>query len=188
MEEKHLEGDKIVQTWDNQKNWQRVAGRATLRVGPIKKILVVSVTGGVNHYISNGNTYHHTYTNWYGNADLSAMYKKFALSFGLQTNFNRFYGETLNGGENIHFVMFAYKHKTLSIGAGVINPFVDNYKVQNENWSENASFKKAMYIKESSRLLAFQLTYNFSFGRAFTSGQKRLNNADNDSGVMSTGK
>jgi hypothetical protein len=188
MEEKHLEGDKIIQTWDNQKNWQRLAGRTTLRVGPIKQILVLSVTGGVNHYISNGNNYHHTYTNWFGNADISAMYKKFVMNFGLQTNWNWFYGETLNGGENIHYVMFAYKHKTLSIGAGVINPFVDNYKVQYENWSENASFKKAMYIKESSRLAVFTLTYNFSFGRSFTAGQKRLNNTDDDSGVMKTGK
>ena len=188
MDEKHLEGDKIVQTWDNQKNWQRLLGRTTLRVGPIKKILVFSVTGGVNHYISNGNTYRHTYTNWFTNMDLSATYKKFMANAGLQTNWNWFYGETLNGGENIHFVMVAYKHKTLSIGAGIINPFVDNYKVQYENWSENASFKKAMYVKESSRLLTFTLTYNFSFGRTFTGGQKRLNNADNDSGVMQTGK
>ena len=188
MEEKHLEDNKIVQTWDNQKNWQRAAGRATLRVGPVKKILVLSVTGGVNHYISNGNTYRHTYTNWYGNVDATAMYKKFMVNMGLNTNYNRFYGETLNGGENIHYLMLGYKHKTLSLGVGAINPFVDNYKVQNENRSEHASYKKAMYIKESSRLLVFNLTYNFSFGRAFTGGQKRLNNADNDSGVMSTGK
>jgi len=188
MEEKYVDGDKIVQTWDNQKNWQRIAGRTTLRVGPIKKILVVSVTGGVNHYISNGNTYRHTYTNWYGNVDISAMYKKFVANFGMNTNYNWFYGETLNGGENIHYLMFGYKHKTLSLGVGAINPLIDNYKVQNENWSQHASYKKAMYIKESSRLLVFQLTYNFSFGRIFTGGQKRLNNADNDSGVMSTGK
>ena len=188
MEEKQIESNKIVQTWDNQKNWQRVAGRATLRVGPIKKIIVLSLTGGVNHYISNGNVYQHTYTNWYTNVDLSAMYKNVVANFGLNTNYNRFYGETLNGGENLHYVMFGYKHKTLSIGAGVLNPFVDNYKVQNENWSKHASYKKAMYIKESSRMLVLQLTYNFSFGRAFTGGQKRLNNADNDAGVMSTGK
>ena len=188
MEEKCLEGDKIVQIWDNQKNWQRVAGRTTLRVGPIKQILTFSVTGGVNHYISNGNTYRHTYTNWFSNLDLSAMYKKVTMNIGLETNWNWFYGETLNGGENIHYIMVAYKHKTLSIGVGVINPFIDNYKVQNENWSQHAAFKKAMYLKESSRLLAFNLTYNFSFGRVFTGGQKRLNNADNDSGVMQTGK
>jgi hypothetical protein len=188
MDEKYAEGDKIVQTWDNQKSWQRLATRATLRVGPIKKILMLSVTGGINHYISNGNTYRHTYTNQYVNMDLSATYKKVMMNFGLQTNYNWFYGETLSGGENIHYIMVGYKHKNLSLGAGMFNPFVDNYKVEYENWSQHASFKKSMSIKESSRLFLVNLSYNFSFGRTFKAGQKRLNNTDDASGVMSTGK
>ena len=56
MDEKYLEGNKIIQTWDNQKNWQRVVASANLRVGPIKDILQFSVNGGMNHYMSNGNT------------------------------------------------------------------------------------------------------------------------------------
>jgi hypothetical protein len=188
MDEKYLDGDKIVQTWDNQQSWQRLAGRSTLRVGPVKQILTMSLTGGVNHYISNGNHYNHTYTNWFGNVDVTAMYKKMMINVGIQTNWNWFYGETLNGGENIHYLMIGYRNKSLSLGAGMINPFVDNYKVENENRSQYASYKKNMYIKESSRLLVFNLTYNFSFGRTFKGEQKRLNNADNDSGVMSTGK
>ena len=188
MDEKYVDGDKIVQTWDNQKNWQRLAGRTTLRVGPVKQILVVSVTGGINHYISNGNTYRHTYTNWFSNMDVTATYKKVMMNVGMQTNWNWFYGETLNGGENIHYLMIGYRNKNLSLGVGMINPFVDNYKVEYENWSQHASFKKSMYIKESSRMLLLNLTYNFSFGRTFRGEQKRLNNADNDSGVMQSGK
>ena len=188
MDEKRLENGKIIQTWDNQKNWQRAAGRLTLRVGPVKDIVTLSVTGGVNHYISNGNTYKHEYTNWYTNMQLNAMYKKFTAGFIMETNWNWFYGETMNGGENIHIIMLGYKHKDLSLTAGMFNPFVDNYKQQSENWSEYASYKKSNYIKESSRMLIFQLTYNFSFGRTFKAGQKRLNNTDDDSGVMSSGK
>jgi len=32
------------------------------------------------------------------------------------------------------------------------------------------------------------LSYNFSFGRKFKVTQRKVNNSDNDSGVMSTGK
>lgn len=39
MDEKIQEGNKIVQTWDNQKDWQKLSGRAMLRVGPIRDIL-----------------------------------------------------------------------------------------------------------------------------------------------------
>ncbi len=188
MDEKYLDGDKIVQTWDNQKNWQRMATRMTLRVGPVKDIVTLSATGGVNHYISNGNTYRHEYTNWFTDIQLNAVYKNFNAGFGLNTSWNWFYGETMSGGENLHYLMAGYKYKNLSLMAGMFNPFVNNYKVDSENWSQYASYKKSNYLKESSRMFTLRLTYNFSFGRSFKSGQKRLNNADDDSGVMSTGK
>lgn len=188
MDEKYSDGDKIVQTWDNQKDWQWLSGRLTLRVGPIKDIVTWSTTVGINHYISNGNTYKHTYTNRFMTTELNAMYKRFTAGFGLETNWNWFYGETMSGGENIHYLMAGYKHKNLSLTAGMFNPFADNYKVQSENRSQYASYKKSSYIKESSRMFLLRLTYNFSFGRTFKSEQKRLNNADDDSGVMSTGK
>jgi hypothetical protein len=188
MDEKRLEGNRIVQTWDNQQDWQRAASRLMLRIGPVKDILQLSVTGGVNHYISNGNTYHHTYTNWFMNGEISATYKKFMLGAGLMTNWNWFYGETMNGGENIHYAMISYKHKNVSVAFSMFNPFVDNYKQETENWSEYASYHRSNYIKETSRAFVIRLTWDFSFGRTFKAGEKRLNNTDEDSGVMSTGK
>ena len=188
MDEKFQEGNKIIQTWNNQKNWQRVTGSAMFRVGPIKDILQFSFTGGVNHYISNGNTYSYTYTNWYCNLQASLTWKKFMLMYQLDTNWNWFWGETLDGGENIQILMAKYNFKNLSLGIGAFNPFSDNWKVQSENWNQYASSKKTSYIKESSRLFVVSVSYNFSFGRTYKAGQKRLNNSDSDSGVMSTGK
>ena len=188
MDEKYQEGNKIIQTWNNQKNWQRVVGFAMFRVGPIKDILQFSFTGGVNHYISNGNTYSHRYTNWYCNMQASFTWKKFMLMYQMNTNWNRFWGETLEGGENIQMFMAKYNFKNVSLGIGAFNPFSDNWKVQSENWNQYASSKKTSYIKESSRLFVVSVSYNFSFGRTYKAGQKRLNNSDSDSGVMSTGK
>lgn len=188
MDEKFQEGDKIIQTWNNQKDWQRLAGQMILRVGPIKDLLQVSVTGGVNHYISHGNTYSHTYTNWFAQAQASLTYKKFTLTYQMNTNWNWFWGETMGGGENIQALMLNYRVKDLTIGFGAFNPFTDDYKQQTENWNQYASFKKSMHIKESSRLFLVNLSYNFSFGRKYKSGDKRINNSDNDSGVKSTGK
>ena len=188
MDEKYQEGNKIIQTWNNQKNWQRVVGSAMFRVGPIKDILQFSFTGGVNHYISNGNTYSHRYTNWYCNMQASLTWKKFMLMYQMNTNWNRFWGETLEGGENIQMFMAKYNFRNLSLGIGAFNLFSDNWKVQSENWNQYASSKKTSYIKESSRLFVVSVSYNFSFGRTYKAGQKRLNNSDSDSGVMSTGK
>lgn len=188
MEEKYQEGDKIVQTWDNQKDWQKLSGRVTLRVGPIKDMLQFSFTGGVNHYMSHGNTYSHTYTNWYCNAEASFNYKQFSLYWQMNTNWNNFWGETLSGGENIQVLVMYYTHKNLRVGLGAFNPFTDNYKQQTENWNKYASYKKTNYVKESSQMFLASVSYNFSFGRKFKAGKRRVNNSDNDSGVMSSGK
>jgi hypothetical protein len=84
--------------------------------------------------------------------------------------------------------MLGYKHRNLSFNVGMLNPFTDNYKQESENRSAYASYKKANHFNESSRMLLMRFSYNFSFGRSFNTSQKRLNNADEDSGVMSTGK
>jgi hypothetical protein len=188
MDEKRLEGDKIIQTWDNQKNWQCAGGMLFLRVGPIREILQISVREGVNHYVSNGNNYAHTYTNWFTNMEMLAAYKGFSVGAGMETNWNRFYGETLTGGENLHYIVLGYKHKNMSLRLGMNYPFSDNYKQDTENWSRYASYKKSNYLRESSRMLLVRFVYNISFGRKFNSGEKRLNNADDESGVMNVGK
>lgn len=43
-------------------------------------------------------------------------------------------------------------------------------------------------MKESSQMFLASVSYNFSFGRKFKAGQRRVNNSDNDSGVMSNRK
>ena len=188
MDEKYQEGNLIVQSWDNQRNWQNVTSTARLRVGPFWDILQVSLNGGVNHYISRGNAYLHRYTNWWGQADASVTWRNWSLYYLVQTNWNSFRGETLKGGENIQALQLGYRHKDLMVGMMVINPFTDNYKQESENWNRYASYRRSNYLKESSRLFVVTLSYNFSFGRKFKAAQKRVSNEDNDSGVRSTGK
>lgn len=188
MDEKRLEGNKVIQTWDNQKNWQRITAFANFRIGPVKDILQFSLNGGVNHYISNGNAYTHRYTNWWCQADASVTWKKWSLGYMVMTNWNWFKGETMSGGENLQGLQLGYRHKDLMVGMRVFNPFTDNYKQETENWNRYASFHRSNYIKESSKLFVATVAYNFSFGRNYHAAQKKINNADNDSGVMNAGK
>lgn len=188
MDEKFQENNKIIQTWNNQKNWQRLTASGNFKVGPIKDIFQLSFTGGVNHYMSNGNTYSHRYTNWWCEANASVTWKKWSLMYMVMTNWNWFKGETLSGGENVQGAQLNYRIKDLTLGVLVINPFTDNYKQETQNWNKYASFHRSNYVKESSRMVALTLSYNFSFGRKYNAAQKKVNNADNNSGVMSTGK
>jgi hypothetical protein len=188
MEEKRLDGTKIVQTWDNQKSWQRMTTDLQLRLGPVKDILLLSLNTGFNRYISHGNSYRHIYNNPFVNAMLAGFYKNFQASLIWNTNWNRFYGETMEGGENMHIILMNYRHKKMNFGLGAFNPFVNNYHMDTENWSECAAYKQKLYSNDISRLFLFQFSYNFDFGRSFNAGGKRLNNADEDAGVMKSGK
>lgn len=188
MDEKFVEGNKIIQTWDNQKSWQRIAPMVQLRVGPVADILQFSVSGGLRHFISNGNTYKHHYSNWWLDATVSANWKNFSFVYQIQTNQNSFSGETLKGGENLQVIMLGYKWKDLHVGCGMVNPFTDDYKIQDENWNRYASSRKTNFVKESAQMAFISLSYNFSFGRHYVSGSKKLNNKDSGSGIMQTGK
>jgi hypothetical protein len=189
MEEKFPEGNRIVQTWDNQKNMQYASAKLSLRVGPVKNIVTVMLNGGLNHYISNGNNYRHIYNNPYLNAVVFASYKNFKANLMWDfITYNNFYGETMQGGERAHMLLLGYKYKDMNFGVGAINPFANDYRRDSENMSTYASYKRSLYSNDISRLYFFTFSYNFSFGRSFQSGRKRLNNSDDDAGVMKAEK
>ncbi len=188
MDEKQLENRIFVKTFNNQRDFQILNGAMTLRASPFNGNLNIQFQQGINHYMSNGNHYAHRYTHWYYSASVSYTFKWFTAYAEIMDSPNFFRGETLYGGENIHFLGLTYKHDKFTVGAHVANLFLDNYKVLNENWSQYASYKQAMYINESSRLFFLTFSYRFEFGRKYQSTNKRLNNQDNNTGVESAGK
>ncbi len=188
MEETRVENNKFIRTNDNQKSWQKLNTEMELSVNPFKDLFVAKIVTGISYFDSKGNNYHHTYTNWYMRAEANANYKNWSAFFQLQNHKNNMFGETLDIGENYHLFGVMYKHKQLSLGAMMINPFVNNWKAGSENLNASAPSKNWVYIKETSRLLALKVAYNFNFGRKYQSSQKRLNNEDTDTGVMSSRK
>ena len=188
MEETIRENDLFIRTIANQRSWQKLNPEIEVKVGPIKNIISLSVATGINYFDSRGHNYHHTYTNWYYRASAMASYKNWSSFFEIQSHRNNFYGETLQYGENYHILGVNYRYKQLTAGVMVLNPFSDNYKVGSENFSSYAPSKNWMYIKESSRMFAISLSWNFSFGRKYESAEKRLHNEDNNAGTLKSGK
>jgi len=182
------ENGKFILTNNNQQNWQKMNSEMTIRVGPVKRVLQFSVTGGVNHYISEGNTYSHEYTNWYFRASVMAMYKKFMAMFQINTRYNHFYGESLWGGEDIHMLMLRYNQGKFSVGAGIMLPFSDKYKRIEENRNKYVHSSRNSYANDFAQMLVLQFSWNFDFGRMYKGGQRKLNNSDTDSGIISGSK
>lgn len=184
MEETLRENNKFILTDLNQKRWQGMGGNATVRVGPIKNILTFSLTGGLNHYISEGHTYSHTYTNWYYRASVMANYRKWMAMFQIQSRSDSFRGETMHSGEEIHLLMVMYNHGKFSVGAGMMLPFSDTYRRIDESSNRYTPYFSRSYSNDFSRMILLKFNWNFNFGRKFKSGNKRLNNEDTDAGIM----
>lgn len=188
MEETLREGEKFVRTVNNQLSFQKLNPELELKFGPIKDILTISFTNGINYFDSKGHNYHHTYTNWYYTLDAMANYKNWSAFFQIQNHRNEFYGEKLSYGENYHALGVDYRYKQLSVGVMTLNPFTNNYHNGDENFSALAPSKNWWYLKESSRLFVIHLSWNFSFGRKFQSVEKRLYNEDSNQGTLKSGK
>ncbi|MCL2650654.1 MAG: carboxypeptidase-like regulatory domain-containing protein [Candidatus Azobacteroides sp.] len=184
METVLREDDKFIRTNENQKSWQKVNNELTLSAGPIKKYVMLSLTGGLNYYISDGNDYFHTYSNFYLRAQLIGFYKKFTGVFQLQTPNSYFFGETLNGGENMHLFMLSYNAGKYTVGAGIMLPFSNQYTRYGENRNSYMPYTTTAYSNDLARMVLLQFRWNFDFGRKVKSEDKRINNSDSDSGIV----
>lgn len=188
MEETIREGKHFIRTIANQRSWQKINPEVEVKIGPIKDILSLSLSTGINYFDSRGHSYHHIYTNWYYCASAMASYKNWSTYFEIRNHRNDFYGETLTYGENYNLLNVSYRYKQLNVGVMCLNPFNNNYRIGHENFSSPAPSKNWMYIKESSRVFTLTLSWNFSFGRKYESAEKRLHNEDNNAGTLKSGK
>jgi hypothetical protein len=188
MQDVLRETGKFIRTNENQKSWQKLNNELTFSAGPIKNHVMVSLTGGMNYYISDGNTYYHTYTNFYCRAQVMAMYKKMRAIFQLNTANDQFHGETMNGGEKSHLFMLSYNGGKYSIAAGIMSPFSNQYKRYSENRNIYMPYEMYTYANDFSRMVLIKFGWNFDFGRKVKSENKRINNSDTDSGIVRTDK
>ena len=185
MEKIIMENNLFVHTYDNHKNWQKFNSELTFTAGPIKDFLMFSLTGGFNHFVSNGNSYSHKYTNFYYRASVMARYKKLSGVFQIYNANDNFYGETLNGGESMHLFMLSYNIRRCNLGVGVMQPFSE-YKRFDENRNIHTSSEMTSNTKNLSGMVLLKLAWNCEFGRKVNGGNKRFNNQDTDSGIMQT--
>lgn len=184
MEDIYRENDKFIFSFDNQKSWRKLNSELTLNVGPVKKILMFSLTGGVNRYLSKGNSYYHNYTNFYYRAQVMARYKRFTGIFQSQSAYDHFSGESLNGGEDIHLFMLSYNAGKFTVGAGMMLPFSDKYEREFENRNMYTPSTMKMYSNDFSRMVLVKFAWNFDFGRKVKEIRKRVDNQDTDPGIL----
>ncbi|MBR5193349.1 MAG: hypothetical protein IKW37_02895 [Bacteroidaceae bacterium] len=142
----------------------------------------------VKRYISQGNAYTHTHSNWGFRGSIVGMYKHWTLMADMFTSNHELWGETINKGESIHSIAFGYNRGKWAVQAMVMNPFTDDYHQGVENVSKLASNKQLAFSKDLTRMFMLNVSFYLNFGKQKSFARKRLENSDTDAGILSGSK
>lgn len=185
MEETLFEDNHFVRTMANQKGFHRLNLQSTIQIYPWKEHIMIKLNPFFNRYISNGNSYTHTHSNFGFRGSIVGMYKNWVIMAEMSTSQHDLWGETLSRGEALHSIAIGYNHDKFSIQGMIMNPFTKRYEQGVDNLSELAPNKQLAYSTQLGQIVMLNLSFNFDFGKQNRSGGKRINNSDNDSGILS---
>lgn len=191
---KPVMGDKIrenglfIHTYDNQKSWQHANVELSAGYRPFGDLLSLNVTGGYSRYVSVGNRYLHTFNDFYHSETVGINYQRFTFTFMNRRGQNWFFGEEYAANESIHLIDLTYAHPKFTTGITVLNPFTKTYKRDTENFSETAPRQHTWYSNQIQGLAMLKFSYNLRWGEEYKSAQRRMNNTDSESGIVSGGK
>ena len=188
MEETLFDDGMFVRTFDNQKGFHRLNLQANLQLQPFKQYLSIKLNPYFNRYISQGNNYTHTHSNWGFRGSIIGMYKSWMLMMDMFTSYHNLWGETINKDESIHSIVLGYNRGKWGIQAMVMNPFTDDYHQGVENISHLAPNKQVAFSKDFTRMLMLNVSFNLDFGKQRNTASKRIENSDTDTGILTGSK
>ena len=188
MEETLYENGMFVRTYDNQKAFHRLNFQANLQLQPFKQYVSIKLNPYFNRYISRGNTYTHTHSNWGFRGSIIGMYKNWIAMLDMFTSYHEFWGETINKGEAVHSVALGYNKEKWAIQALVFNPFTKDYHQGVENVSKLAPNKQVAFSRDFCPMFMLNVSFNLNFGKQKSEANQRIRNSDTDAGILSGSK
>ena len=184
MEETIYENGRFVRTYDNQKGLHRLMCQANVQLRPFKEYLSINMTPFFNRYISQGNAYTHTHSNWGFRGSIVGMYKQWIFMADMNTSYHDLEGETITKGEAIHSIALGYKKEKWALQGMVMNPFTRDYHQGKENVSRLAPNKQLAFSRDLCPMFMLNVSFNLSFGKQKQMATKRIDNSDKDTGIL----
>lgn len=180
------EDGKFIHIRENGKAWHQVYTTGYIKVSFLDGNLNTSVYGGLNWVNNWGDRFSHVMHNWFINTNIDYTWKNWTPFWEIYTRRKNLDGEFISYSSQATTLGIRYKVKNLSLTAMYTASI--GYSSRRDNLSEYASARIRNYEPEFKNVFYARVQWNFEFGRKYKSGQKKLNNADNDAGVMSSGK
>ena len=185
LPEKREDGSYLfVSKPENQKNHDYKHLLLTPEVHLIKNHLDLNLMCEYQNVKTKGLDYSHEFNYFSYGAEIRYMTGNWNIGYGAYKVEKSFWGEKTNGGEPTSNLAVTYSYKNWQFGVlGLFVFYPHGCVYKDELFNKYVQQKNKVRLADQGNMLVFTASFNFSHGRRYHTGSRKLNNSDRDNGI-----
>lgn len=185
LPEKREDGSYLfVSKPENQKNHDYKHLLLTPEVHLIKDHLDLNLMCEYQNVKTKGLDYSHEFNYFSYGAEIRYMTGNWNIGYGAYKVEKSFWGEKTNGGEPTSNLAVTYSYKNWQFGVlGLFVFYPHGCVYKDELFNKYVQQKNKVRLADQGNMLVFTASFNFSHGRRYHTGSRKLNNSDRDNGI-----
>lgn len=185
LPEKREDGSYLfVSKPENQKNHDYKHLLLTPEVHLIKDHLDLNLMCEYQNVKTKGLDYSHEFNYFSYGAEIRYMTGTWNIGYGAYKVEKSFWGEKTNGGEPTSNLAVTYSYKNWQFGVlGLFVFYPHGCVYKDELFNKYVQQKNKTRLADQGNMLVFTASFNFSHGRRYHTGSRKLNNSDRDNGI-----
>ena len=185
LPEKREDGSYLfVSKPENQKSHDYKHLLLTPEVHLIKDHLDLNLMCEYQNVKTKGLDYSHEFNYFSYGAEIRYMAGNWNIGYGAYKVEKSFWGEKTNGGEPTSNLAVTYSYKNWQFGVlGLFVFYPHGCVYKDELFNKYVQQKNKVRLADQGNMLVFAASFNFSHGRRYHTGSRKLNNSDRDNGI-----
>lgn len=185
LPEKREDGSYLfVSKPENQKNHDYKHLLLTPEIHLIKDHLDLNLMCEYQNVKTKGLDYSHEFNYFSYGAEIQYMTGNWNIGYGAYKVEKSFWGEKTNGGEPTSNLAVTYSYKNWQFGVlGLFVFYPHGCVYKDELFNKYVQQKNKVCLADQGNMLVFAASFNFSHGRRYHTGSRKLNNSDRDNGI-----
>lgn len=185
LPEKREDGSYLfVSKPKNQKSHDYKHLLLTPEVHLIKDHLDLNLMYEYQNVKTKGLDYSHEFNYFSYGAEIRYMTGNWNIGYGAYKVEKSFWGEKTNGGEPTSNLAVTYSYKNWQFGIlGLFVFYPHGCVYKDELFNKYVQQKNKVRLADQGNMLVFAASFNFSHGRRYHTGSRKLNNSDRDNGI-----
>ena len=185
LPEKREDGSYLfVSKPENQKSHNYKHLLLTPEVHLIKDHLDLNLMCEYQNVKTKGLDYSHEFNYFSYGAEIRYMTGNWNIGYGAYKVEKSFWGEKTNGGEPTSNLAVTYSYKNWQFGVlGLFVFYPHGCVYKDELFNKYVQQKNKVRLADQGNMLVFAASFNFSHGRRYHTGSRKLNNSDRDNGI-----